>query len=209
VVGKLRSGDYSIVGGSAPAYKKVALAGHSAGAEIANLEAHSFGDIDALIVISYSFQSTPPAAIVFGNARLFCQRGGEPSDPGGPGGYAYFGQSAADFEAAMFHRASRSVIEAATGLRNRDPCGDNASLIAAIQLERRSLAKVRAPVLLVCGTRDALFAATGCGEQRKLYTGSRDKSAALVRNAGHAVTLERTAPRFRRTVSRWLAKRGF
>jgi pimeloyl-ACP methyl ester carboxylesterase len=209
VIGKLRRGDYSVEGDAAPRFKKVALAGHSAGGAIAIVEAHSFRDIDALIIMSFSFQNLPKAAVDFGQQRLVCQAGGQPSDPGGPGGYAYLGQTPADFRAVMFRSARQSVIEAATALRNRDPCGDNASILAALLLQKPKVPTIKVPVLVVCGARDVLFNPLGCAAQREQFRRSRDTSLAIVRNAGHALTLERTASTFRAKVSRWLEKRGF
>jgi pimeloyl-ACP methyl ester carboxylesterase len=210
VVRKLRGGDYSIDSGSAPAFKKVALAGQSTGAQIANVEAYSFRDIDALIVVALSFQTTSRAALVFGETRAICLSGGESAIAGGPGGYAFnFGQSSADFERTMFYRPNSSVVKAVIGLRNRDPCGDTVSLLSALLRQKTALPKIRTPVLVICGMNDALFTRRACQAQKDLYTGSRRASLELVPRAGHAPMLERTAPIFRAKVSRWLRRRGF
>jgi pimeloyl-ACP methyl ester carboxylesterase len=208
VVQSLRSGKYGTEGGKSVRFKKVALAGHSVGGFIADIEAYSFKDVDALIIMSASYSNLPFAAIEFGQARAVCQAGGQPSEPGGPPGYAYMGQTPAAFRATFFHSARNSVIDAVTAARNRDPCGDTASVIPAL-LRERSVAAIKVPVLVICGTRDVLFSPLGCGLQRDRYTGARSASLALVKNAGHAVTLEREAATFRKKVSRWLARRGF
>ena len=208
VVQLLRSGKYGVEGGNAVRFKKVALAGHSVGGLIADIEAYSFKDVDALIIMSISYSNLPFAAIEFGQARAVCQAGGQPSEPGGPPGYAYMGQTPAAFRATFFHSARNSVIGAVTAARNRDPCGDTASVIPALQRER-SVASIKVPVLVICGTRDVLFSPVGCDLQRDRYTGARSASLALVKNAGHAVTLEREEATFRKKVSRWLARRGF
>jgi pimeloyl-ACP methyl ester carboxylesterase len=208
VVGQLRSGGYAVEGGKAVRFKKVALAGHSVGGLIANLEAYSFKDVDALLIMSISYSNLPFAAVEFGQARAVCEAGGQPSEPGGAPGYAYMGQTPAAFKAIFFHSAKQSVIDAVTAARNRDPCGDTASVIPAI-VASRSVSAVKVPVLVICGTRDVLFSPVGCGLQRDRYTGARDVSLALVKNAGHAVTLEREAATFGKKVSRWLARRGF
>ena len=100
------------------------------------------------------------------------------------------------------------MIDAVTAARNRDPCGDTALVIPAI-VASRSVSAIKVPVLVICGTKDVLFSPVGCGLQRDRYTGARDVSLALVKNAGHAVTLEREEATFRKKVSRWLARRGF
>jgi pimeloyl-ACP methyl ester carboxylesterase len=208
IVQQLRSGGYEVEAGKAVRFKKVALAGHSVGGFIANIEAYSFKDVDALIIMSISYSNLPFAAVEFGQGRIVCQAGGQPSEPGGPAAYAYMGQTPAAFKAIFFHSAKQSVIDAVTAVRNRDPCGDTASVIPAI-LASRSVSVVKVPVLVICGTRDVLFSPVGCGLQRDRYTSARDVSLALVKNAGHAVTLEREEAIFRKKVSRWLARRGF
>src|SRR5207249_4949034 len=102
--------------------KKVAIAGHSIGAEIAMIEAYSFKDVDGLVVASFSFQNLPRAQVALGPTRDACLAGGEPAEPGSPTGYAYFGQpTAADFAAIMFRATPPAFV---VPLRNRDPCGD-------------------------------------------------------------------------------------
>jgi pimeloyl-ACP methyl ester carboxylesterase len=210
IVKSLRAGRYTVEGGKPVHFKRVALAGHSEGAVIAITEAYSFRDIDALLDMSFSFSSSPRAALTFGPPRDACLAGGQPAEPSAPSGYAYLGQgSAADFESIMFHSASGPVRNAADAFRNRDPCGDFASTIPALLQEHSMVKRIKVPVLVICGRSDALFSSLGCGLQQARFTGSRSASLELVRGVGHALTLEAQAPTFRREVSRWLAKRGF
>jgi pimeloyl-ACP methyl ester carboxylesterase len=210
IVGKLRSGDYVLEGGGqSPRFEKVALAGHTAGALTANLEAFSFGDIDGLVAMSYTPQVTQQAFEQFYASRAACQSGGEPASSGGPGGYAYFGQTAAEFQARVFHSAEPEVTALATPLRSRDPCGDSASIVDALVLDLKSLSRVKVPVLLVCGREDGMTPDFACPVLKKRYVGSSDASLFFVRNAGDALPLERTAPTFRRRVSKWLNAHGF
>ena len=58
--------------------------------------------------------------------------------------------------------------------------------------------KIKVPVLVVCGTRDALYSALGCSFQEERYTGARSSTLQLVKGAGHGLTLER-----------WLLRYGF
>src|SRR5207249_2288898 len=149
IVSELRRGGYSIEGGRAPAFRRIALAGQSTGAQIANIEAYSYRDIDALIIVALSPQTTPRASLVFGETREVCLKGGELSRPGGPGGYAFtFGQTPAAFKSTIFHKARKSVVEAVTALRNRDPCGDDLSLLNALLKQRSALPKIKVPVLV-------------------------------------------------------------
>jgi pimeloyl-ACP methyl ester carboxylesterase len=210
LVQALRKGSYTVEGGKAVRFKKVALVGHSIGAEIAMLEAYSFRDIDALADASFSYLNLPRAQVALGPTRDSCLAGGQPAEPGTPSGYSYYGQpSPADFQAIMFHSADKSLIDAATPLRNRDPCGDIESIIPALLQQRAFVPKIKVPVLVICGTDDALYSPLGCSMQADRFTGSRRVSNQIVRNAGHALTFERTAASFRRKVSRWLEKYGF
>jgi pimeloyl-ACP methyl ester carboxylesterase len=210
IVQKLRRGDYASSMGAAPRFKRVALVGQSTGAQIANIEAYSFTDINALIIVALSSLTSPRAALVFGEAREVCLRGGELSGPGGPAGYAYsFGQTRDDFEATIFRNASRSVVEATISSRNRDPCGDILSVIPALLRQPTALPRIKVPVLVICGANDPLFVRGACKPQADRYTGSRSASLALVPRAGHAPMLERTAPTFRAKISRWLKRRRF
>jgi pimeloyl-ACP methyl ester carboxylesterase len=206
IVQELRSGSYAVAGRKPTRFKKVALTGHSIGAEVAMIEAYSFKDIDALIDASFSFQNLPRAQIAFGPTRDACLAGGEPAEPGAPSGYAYFGQPTdADFKAVMFASPPPPPLLA---LRNRDPCGDTNSIIPALIQQQSQLGNVKVPVLVICGTRDVLYAPLGCESQAGRFKRSRRVTVQIVRNAGHAITFDRPA-RFRRKVSRWLKRRGF
>ncbi len=210
IVQQLRAGSYAVEGGKAVRFKRVALAGHSAGAEISNIAAYSFRDVDALVAMAFSYSNLPRAQIALGPTRELCVRGGEPSDPGGPSGYSFYGQpAAADFQSIMFANAAAPVVQAALPFRNRDPCGDVLSIIPALLQQGRMLKAVKVPVLVLCGRNDALYSPIACDQQLDRYTRSRDTSLALVAKAGHALTLQRSARSFRRKLSRWLARRGF
>jgi pimeloyl-ACP methyl ester carboxylesterase len=210
IIQALRGGSYAVEGGTPVRFKKVAIAGHSAGGAIANIEAYSFKDVSALIVMSFSYANLPRAQIALVPTRDLCVRGGEPVAPGGPSGYAFYGQpTAADFEAVMFHSAPRAVRAAADPLRNRDPCGDVESIIPALQRESTFLKTIKVPVLEICGRNDALYSGLGCSQELDRYTHSRSAKLELVKNAGHALPFESTASIFRKKVGRWLAKYGF
>jgi pimeloyl-ACP methyl ester carboxylesterase len=209
IVGKLRAGDYVSGQDRGRAFAKVALAGHSLGGLIAATEASSFRDVNALLIIDWSDSASETARTTYFGSLNPCRAGGEPAVSGGPPGYAYYGQSPNDFRAVMFHRAVPAVVEAATALRNRDPCGDIVSIPTALLRQGALLPKIRVPVLVVCGTKDVLFTPSACRFQRKRYRRSRDTSLVLVPNAGHALTLERSASRVRKQIGRWLRSRGF
>jgi len=209
IIGKLRSGDYSLGSGHFPPFDEVALGGHSAGALIATVEALSFNDADALVSMSYTPQVTLAAFGQFYASQAVCDAGGEPAVPGGVPGYAWFGQAPEEFLARTFHSASPAVTDAVTRLRTRDPCGDSRSIVDGLVLDLKSLSRVKVPVLVVCGTEDMTTPAFACPFLKQRYVGSRDVSLSFVPGAGHALPLERTAPLFRQRVSRWLTRHGF
>jgi pimeloyl-ACP methyl ester carboxylesterase len=209
VIGELRSGDYLLGDGEPLRFGRVALAGHAAGALIANLEAFSFNGIDGLVAMSFTPQVTQGAFEQFFASRVVCGGGGEPVAAGGPGGYAYLAQTDAEFQASAFHSVEPAVANVATRLRSRDPCGDGASIIDALVLDLKSLSRVKTPVLLVCGREDAVTPEFACPYLKRRYVGTGDVALSFVPKAGHALPLERRAPVFRRRVSAWLSAHGF
>jgi pimeloyl-ACP methyl ester carboxylesterase len=210
VVSALRSGGYSIESGRSRKFADVALAGHSLGGLVAQVEAYSFTDVDALIIMSFADQGSSQTAITeFLKTGAVCASGGQPAEPGEPSGYAFFGQTNADFQAAMFHNASARVVDAATARRNRDPCGDTSSVIQSLIVDQAGLPEISAPVLIVCGDHDALFPPPACDQHKGKFTGSDDVTESLLDDTGHAVTLERTRRTLESTVGNWLNARGF
>lgn len=192
-------------------FDRVALAGHSAGGAIAELSAASFGDTDALVLFAYADQGFSTGSIQEANEQgLTCTTGGEPADEGGPAGYAYFAQTPEEWRRFMFASADPVVQEAAAARRNRDPCGDATSLTPAAVTNYSNLAAIDVPVLLLYGTSDAVYDQPAAGEQQRgAFSGSDDVTLRFLDGAGHALTLERSAPELRGTVSGWLAQRGF
>jgi pimeloyl-ACP methyl ester carboxylesterase len=210
VITALREGTYRIRAHNGPAFARVALAGHSLGSLIAQVEAYSFGEIDALVITAYADQGQSSLTVQESTTTgRVCATGGEPAEDGNAGGYAYFGQTPDDFRAAMFHSASPAVIEAATALRNRDPCGMVQSVPQGLLVDQAELGGVSVPVLIVCGAEDALFEPDGCSRQEDRYSGSADVSTVMISGAGHALTLERTRQEFQAAVSTWLTAHGF
>ena len=212
MIGQLRSGHYDTDGVDPVAFRKIALAGHSAGGFTAQAEAYSFHDIDALIIMAFADQGFSPLLLTTtGATTLRCTLGGDPK-PGDPGttGYAYFGQTDADYRAGHLHNTDPDVARAATENRVKDPCGRIGSAIPNAVSDIALLATVRVPVLLVYGKNDALFQdnAAGTPLQKLHYLGSSDVQDIFLPNTGHALTLERTAPQMREKVSDWLDRHG-
>jgi pimeloyl-ACP methyl ester carboxylesterase len=212
VIEQLRAGSYLLDGAAPTSFARVAVAGHSLGGLISELEAYSFADTDAMILFGwadqgYSNDVTADGVMQGGK----CAQGGEPAEEGGPSGYAYFASSPENSRMLLFHDAEPGVVEQAMGLRNRDPCGDSNSEVPGIVLDNQRSGDVKVPVLLVFGENDAGFSDPhSAGEQQKqALSGSSDVTLKFVPDTGHAVTLERSAPATRAIVSDWLTGHGF
>src|SRR5207245_8193819 len=100
------------------------------------------------------------------------------------------------------------IMTAAVPLRHRDPCGDVGSFVQGAFVNHRYDGDIKVPVLLLYGLSDALFAQPSAGyAQRQLFTGTSDVTLRFFRGAGHALTLQRSAPQVRSVVSHWLDQR--
>lgn len=210
IIAQLRSGNYSIAEGSPVAYRRVVLAGHDVGGQIAQVEAYSYKDVDGLIVVTWAEQGfTPFLQVKYAQASARCATGGEPSRPGGPGGYVYVAGSVEDFERHLFHNAEPAVVAAAGSLREPNPCGYLSSAFPpGIATDLLRLREIDVPVLLALGANDPVFDADGWAMQERHFSGSRDVSSILLADTGHFPMLERTVPRLRTLISGWLTQRG-
>jgi pimeloyl-ACP methyl ester carboxylesterase len=197
VITHLRAGDY---GG--PAFQRVALAGHSAGGLIAEVEAYTFHDVDALGVFAYEDQGfTPFLLSELGKQAARCLTASS--------GYAPTfddrrdAVAPADNTAAAFFSASADprVVAAVEAAHADDPCGENP--IPYIVSDPVQLAAVRVPVLLVYGANDALLDPALAPVQASHF-GSTDVTTIVLPHTAHQLMLEPTAPTFRTDVSVWL-----
>jgi len=221
VVAELRAGSYATDGNIGPiAFDHVALVGHSAGGAIAQVETYSFKDVDALAVVSYADQGQSLDALV-----TFLQAGATCATGQAPGNYVPFGKTDADFDHVMFNTprpgtgrlpildgeatADPDVIAATNAMRSPDPCGDDQSIAFEILLSQLLLTTVKVPVLVACGSADALFPPPACSLQALHFLGNPDVTSASIAGGEHAITLGGSAAAFRERMSSWLAARGF
>jgi pimeloyl-ACP methyl ester carboxylesterase len=204
IIAQLRAGGYE---SPAPIrFARIALAGHSAGHIIAEIEAYSFKDIDALVVGGWGdLVSNATVAEISLRVIEVCATGGEPKRPGEPSGYAFtFKDRVPEL---LFHNADDAVIEAYVARHERDPC--DASMLTAPVINAPMLSQVQVPVFLFYGLNDAAWP-PGTGErERGFYTGSNDVTLFELPDTGHMIMLGRTSPIFRANVSDWLRERGF
>jgi alpha-beta hydrolase superfamily lysophospholipase len=212
LVQALRAGAYTVLDGSGPplSFARVALTGFSAGGAIAQAEAYSFRDVDALAVLAYADQDfSDRMGTTFSTALDVCAGGGQLSDgPGTPGGYAYFGQTDREYVAAVFFDSDPAVVRTATALRDRDPCGDDQSFSQAIGADRAGVGAIDVPVFLAYGANDALFLPSAGPDQRARYAASPDVTLLMLAGTGHLLMLERSAPQLRSQMAAWLNQHG-
>jgi len=216
VVGHLRAGDY---GG--PRFSRVALAGWSAGGLLAEIEAQTFQDVDALAVFGYEDQGfTPFLGAELGTHAARCAQDGgagqakfEGSIRPSPSGYAWTFNDLDDPVAPADNTrlllspdADPLVVEAALQAHERDPCGENPGHY--IGANQTGLSRVTVPVLLVYGENDPLFDASLAPVQASHF-GSTDKTVLVLPDTAHLFMLEPTAPTFRAGVASWLSARGY
>jgi pimeloyl-ACP methyl ester carboxylesterase len=213
IVTELRSGDYTADSATKPSFRRIGLVGHSIGGEIAEIEAYSFGDIDALGVMDFNDGDYSPAAYGTFSADIGrCATGGQNQSAGEPGGYSPFGGTAAAFDAVMFNPADTNpaVEAAANARRSLDPCGDVTSLLGAAATSATKIGSINVPIAYVWGQDDALFPGPlpWAATQEALYTASPKVSNFELPGSGHAVTLEKTAPLLQSDMNGWLTANG-
>lgn len=217
IVTQLRSGDYAVEedgdGGDAAAFEEVVLAGHSVGGMIAQIEAYSFGDVDGLMVLSYSDTVVSAAAQRdLQSALTRCYAGGGPAEgDSGVGGYTNFGgETPEQFVAAHFHLpgADDGVAAATAARRNLDPCGDLTSYGPSVVSNLERVGEIAVPVLVLTGGEDRIYPVPA-DPQAALFTGSDDVTAVTVPATGHALVLHESEDVVQDEISSWLDGRGF
>ena len=213
IVGMLRSGRYRARGRRAPRFSRVVLAGHDIGGDVAEIEAYSYTDIDALVQMTWADQGQTPwiierAALA---ASDWCTTDPQPADgrAGSPSGYHYFTESRREFRGKLFFQPDPRVVDAATRLRSRNPCGIIRSTPTSVWFNMARASEISVPVLVMFGADDTLvWSRDGERRQQDDYPRSRDRTTVFVPRAGHFPMFARTAPRFRRVLARWLKRHG-
>lgn len=216
VIEGLRSGRYLLNGGPGVAFSRLALAGQSSGAIMAEATAGSFGGVDALVVVSWADIpiSVPVVRVALtpGSGFFVCSRGGEPVENDGSGarGYAYTWPSPSDEVQDVFYNVDPAVRAAHLKAINRDPCGLLGSIGTTIAVNNLLIGTFTFPVLVMGGDHDMDTAnPTSFVIHAKRFISSDDVTLRIIPNSGHSGWIERNAPLFRATLSDWLRARGF
>ena len=212
-VQQLKAGSYSTTGASSAKFGKVVLAGHSVGSIIAQTEAYTFGDIDGLMVLSYSDTDVSLAAqSALAIATQQCQAGGmRQHGDTGPAGYVWFGADTPDkFIEAHFYTpgADPAVVAQVAAMRSEDPCGDILSYKKAVAADLANIGKITVPTLVLTGGRDAIYPVPA-DKQAALLTGVHDITAVTIPDTGHALTFHYSQNQFQAQLSMWLTQHQF
>jgi pimeloyl-ACP methyl ester carboxylesterase len=209
IIKAIRAGSYDTTD-RAVAFKRVLLAGHSAGGFITEVTQYSFKSADAVAIIGYTDYPSPLALSTFFAAGQDCLTAPQHAHgtTGAPN-YAPFGRTDADFAAGHFYDIDPAVAAAALARHNRDPCGDLTNALQALLGNHLMTSTIAVPVLVIGGLNDALFSPpTGQLQAQTAYPSSPDVSLVTLPDTGHAVTLGRTHEAFRQAMDKWLVAHG-
>ncbi|KUN94863.1 alpha/beta hydrolase [Streptomyces caeruleatus] len=209
IVQQLKKGSYRTEGNRPRAFGQVVLAGHDRGAQIAEIAAYSFSDVDGLALTGFSDSGLTDED----DARFFaalgsCMQGGLPSRPDrGAAGYVHFDVGTRDFVRGNIHDADPRALALATRLQNRHPCGVQVSQLEGVLVDTRRLGEIDVPVALVYGAQDRRV--QGGREHRARFTGTDDTELLTVADAGHFLGVERGARQVQDFLASWLDEKGF
>lgn len=206
IVQHLRAGSYT--GSIHPRFGKVALVGHSLGGAIAQVEAYSYGDVDAVGVLSYADLAFSPSVVLTSATwGPKCLLGGTRSEAG-QAGYAHLTRNDADYRKNFLANTPAAALPEATAQHDLNPCGDLLSAVPAAAVNGLRIAQIDVPVLVMAGDRDLVFDVERVKLQSHLYLGSPDTTLRVVKGATHGITLEPTAARFVDEIDAWLRRSG-
>jgi hypothetical protein len=210
IINALRRGRFSVRGPSTTepkAFPKVALAGYSLGGNIAELEAGSFRDPDALVIVSWSDEGLTDYGTPIPEVIRLCSPGSA-KRPGGKNGY-FPTLPDRKLPPLLSKQADPRVISAMLRAAELDPCGPLTTGAQWFEgLAATAKARVQSPVLMIHGIFDVLFHRSAWERSFRRFTGTRDKKRIGIPD-GQLIMLDRNADSFRRQLSAWLADHGF
>ena len=200
VVQHLYSGRYDFSRGvqTTPHASHVVVHGHGVGGAIAQVEAARFDDTDGLVLMSWAGANLSELALQQAEQQSSrCAQGAD---------YAAYGSSAKAYRRLLFASAPQAVQRTAVRRRNPTPCGDVASLSSTLLAASATAGEVQVPVLLMSGTKDARIRDGATQDAASAYGSSPKVTTRSFVGAGSALPLERTAPKTRTAVLRWLRR---
>ncbi|GEP38994.1 hypothetical protein NPS01_26570 [Nocardioides psychrotolerans] len=198
VVQHLYAGIYDFTQGgfSPPHASSVVVHGHGTGGAIAQLEAARHDDVDGLVLMSWAGSNASQLAVDQARQQTSACLTGP--------GYASYGASKAAFQRLLFASAPAAVRRNALSQRNSTPCGDVTSLPSTLLSSVLTAGQVEAPVLLMAGSKDARIRREATQDTAASFRSSTKVTTRIIAGAGSALPLERSAPKTRAAVLRWL-----
>jgi pimeloyl-ACP methyl ester carboxylesterase len=210
IIGALRGGRYAARVGSRarpPAFAKIAVAGYSVGGLVAEVEAASFADAQALLVISWAEQGFTSYGVSIPYVIAHCQPGA-PKPPSGLKGY-FRTLTPEKVPRLVSPQADPRIKSTFAANEELDPCGQftNGSQWYA-GLNRTALARIKVPMLLIYGNYDVLYNSDAWPAQWAHFTGTHDRTLVGIPD-GQMLMLDKHAALTRGVVSSWLDNHGF
>ena len=208
IVQALRTGNYQWdASGTAPTFEHITLAGQSNGGQIVQIEAYTFDDVDALVVMDWADRGlTPEAYVRFFAATPRCLTGGSASENNpAVNGYTFYDQGTEEFVTGNYADTEQEVIDEAAPYQNQHPCGDMLSQGPGILLDLVKMSSIDIPVLGLYGQNDARVQFGN--EHIESFTGTSDKKAVTIPDAGHYMGHARNAALVFDSLDQWLDAR--
>lgn len=208
--GPIESGGYELDGEDGVSFERVALAGQSWGALVAQIAVYSFGGVDAFINHGINNQ---PVTIVHSLPLLSmhaasCLQGGDDGS-----GYAY---SWIDRELERYSVAWRMEEDVWQAVKARimpDACGNSTSNGEAFlgPDQQQAVSEIDVPALLIAGEYDAMVgpARATMAIQAARMTSSPEVTVVIVEDQGHAGQFEPTKHELLEVMDAWLTDHSF
>lgn len=196
IIKQIRSGSYA-----GPAFGRVGLIGHSAGAEIAELTTGLHPKlVDALIATAYSH-------VPFVSAEWLVREWSQDNIRAAQSDYEYFETNRRVRARDMYYlpNADRDVVALDNDMANLTPSGEVFSI--GLQPSRLVIPTITKPVLLVLAEHDVLFPGAYAAGELSHFVAARDKTARVIRSAGHVFMLHRNAAVAQDVIADWLDAR--
>ncbi|MGH3793813.1 MAG: alpha/beta hydrolase [Pseudonocardiaceae bacterium] len=201
----LRDGTYQTGSGKPVKFSKVNLGGSSVGGLISNIEAYSFSDAAAVINLSWGdVAATPFTTRELADVLLRCERGG---DAGAPPDYAAFFKNSRD---RFYFNSATPDVRAAVPALHPDPCGQLASIPAAVAADVAYLGQITVPVEVMFGGADAVFGPQplAADQEAARYVGSPKVTETIIPDASHYPLIEANHLQAVDAVDRFLTENG-
>jgi pimeloyl-ACP methyl ester carboxylesterase len=210
VIHALRDGSYSVLGSSSirpQRFARVAVAGYSLGAVIAELEDASFTDVNALVELSWSDEGFSDYGTSPQYVLSHCSPG-LPKPPDGRTGY-FRTLPPRKVPPLLSPAVDPRIVATLAWNEELDPCGQELSGAAWFGgLAYVVRADIRIPVLILHGEYDVLFTGPAWHAQWTGFTGTRDRTLIGVPD-GQMLMLDRHVGFTRRLLSAWLTDHRF